>query len=375
MGSEEEKDLLEQEDEQTRSVINSFNSSRIWLPIFLGLGVVIFLLFRNFDASALKTITWSAHSFGWLLLAVLILIIRHLAYTLRLWYLAEGTIGFWKCVKLIVIWEFSSAVSPSALGGSAVSVFVLSHEKLGAPRTLTVIIYTVVLDSLFFVLSVPLLMLIFGANIIYPSYQSLGDISEVGYSLFFFYLLIVVYGLFFAYGLFYSPIQFKRILNFFTQLPVLKRWNKDAVQLGDDMMVSANTIANKDFKFHLKSFALTCIAWGGRFLLVNCIIIALIDTAPYSLWDQFKIYGRQVVMFIFMMFSPSPGAAGFAEFFFGNYIGDYVPKSAALIIALIWRVLTYYAYLIAGVLIIPTWLTGVIKRRRMEREARQLNKS
>jgi uncharacterized membrane protein YbhN (UPF0104 family) len=73
-------------------------------------------------------------------------------------------------------------------------------------------------------------------------------------------------------------------------------------------------------------------------------------------------------MFIFMMFSPSPGAAGFAEFFFGNYIGDYVPKSAALIIALIWRLLTYYAYLITGVLIIPTWLTGVIKRRRQERE-------
>ncbi len=375
MRSEEEKALLEQEDEHTRSVIKSFKSSRIWLPIFLGLGVVIFLLFRNFDATALKSITWSAHSFGWLLLAVIILLIRHLAYTLRLWYLAEGTIGFWKCAKLIVIWEFSSALSPSSLGGSAVSVFVLSHEKLGAPRTLTIIIYTVVLDSLFFVLSIPLLMLMYGANIIYPSYHSLSDISEIGYSLFFFYFLIVTYGLFFVYGLFYSPIQFKRILHFFTQFPLLKRWNKSALQLGDDMMVSANTIAKKDFKFHLKSFALTSIAWGGRFLLVNCIIIALIDTVSYSLWDQLKIYGRQVVMFVFMMFSPSPGAAGFAEFFFGNYIGDYVPKSAALIIALIWRVLTYYAYLVAGVLIIPTWLTGVIKRRRMEREAKLINKS
>lgn len=375
MRSEEEKALLEQEDEHTRSVIKSFKSSRIWLPIFLGLGVVIFLLFRNFDATALKSITWSAHSFGWLLLAVIILLIRHLAYTLRLWYLAEGTIGFWKCAKLIVIWEFSSAVSPSSLGGSAVSVFVLSHEKMGAPRTLTIIIYTVVLDSLFFVLSIPLLMLMYGANIIYPSYHSLSDISEIGYSLFFFYFLIVTYGLLFGYGLFYSPIQFKRILNLFTQFPLLKRWNKSALQLGDDMMVSANTIAKKDFKFHLKSFALTSIAWGGRFLLVNCIIIALIDTVSYSLWDQLKIYGRQVVMFVFMMFSPSPGAAGFAEFFFGNYIGDYVPKSAALIIALIWRVLTYYAYLVAGVLIIPTWLTGVIKRRRMEREAKLINKS
>ena len=97
MRPEEEKELMDQEDEQTQSVIKSFKSSRIWLPIFLGLGVVIFLLFRNFDTTALKSITWSVHSFAWLLLAVIILLIRHLAYTLRLWYLADGTIGFWKC--------------------------------------------------------------------------------------------------------------------------------------------------------------------------------------------------------------------------------------------------------------------------------------
>ena len=59
----------------------------------------------------------------------------------------------------------------------------------------------------------------------------------------------------------------------------------------------------------------------------------------------------------------------FAEVFFGNYISDYVPRSAALIIAFIWRLMTYYAYLIAGVIIVPTWLNGVIKRRREERLA------
>lgn len=367
MRAEDENEILDQEDEQTRSVIRSFQSSRIWLPIFIGLGVVIYLLFRNFDAAALKTIQWSAHSFFWLVLSVFFLLVRHVAYALRLYYLADGTISFWRCVKLIVIWEFSSAVSPSSLGGSAVSVFVLSHEKLGAPRTLAVIIYTVVLDSLFFVLSVPFLLLIFGANILYPSYHSLNDIDEVGYSLFFFYGLILVYGAFFAYGLFKNPIQFKKILHFFTRFSFLKRWNMAANKLGDDMIISANNIAERDFKFHFKSFFLTSLAWSCRFILVNCIIIALVNTGDYNFIDQIKIYGRQVVMFIFMMFSPTPGAAGFAEYFFGNYIGDYVPQSAALIIALIWRVLTYYAYLIAGVIIIPTWLTGVIQRRRAER--------
>ncbi|MEP7266469.1 MAG: lysylphosphatidylglycerol synthase transmembrane domain-containing protein [Saprospiraceae bacterium] len=370
MEESEEEDLLNQEDEQTRSVLKSFKSSKIWLPVFIGLGVVTYKLFQNFDPTALKSIQWSPHSLLWLLLAVIILLLRHLAYTIRLFHLSDKSIGFWRCVRLIVIWEFCSAISPSSLGGSAVSVFVLSQEKIGAPKTLAIIVYTVILDSLFFIISVPVMIVLFGVNVIYPTYHAVTDFSEIGYSLLFLYTIILSYGLFFAYGLFISPFQFKRILNLLTRLPFLKKWNTAANKLGDDIIVSAKELATKDLNFHLKSFGLTAAAWAGRFLLVNCLIIALIDNIPYDLIDQLKIFGRQIVMFIFMMFSPTPGAAGFAEFFFGNYIGDYVPKSAALIIALIWRMLTYYAYLMAGVIIIPTWLSGVIKRRREERQAK-----
>jgi glycosyltransferase 2 family protein len=370
MNPDEERIWMEQEDEQTRSVIRSFKSSRIWAPIILGFGVLGYLLFKNFDATALKSIQWNAWSAFWLLMAIIILLIRHLAYTLRLWYLAGGIISFWKCVKLIVIWEFCSAVSPSSLGGSAVSVFVLSNEKLGAPKTLAAIIYTVVLDSLFFILFIPLLTIILGVNVLYPTYTSWADFNEIGYSLLLFYLFVLLYGAFFFYGLFKDPIQFKRILNFFTKLPILKRWNKAANELGNDMILSARELAQKDFPFHAKMFGFTAIAWGGRFLLVNCLIIALIDPISLHPWDQLMIYGRQVVMFVFMMFSPTPGAAGLAELFFGTYIADYVPKGAGYLIAFIWRLLTYYAYLIAGILIIPTWLAGVIKRRTEERRNR-----
>ena len=364
MTEEVEKEQDDHEDEQTRSVLKSFKSSKIWLPIFIGLAVVVYMLSANFDPTALSSIKWNPHTTIWLFLAILILVVRHLAYALRLYYLAEDTIGFWRCVKLIIIWEFSSAVSPTALGGSAVSVLVLSQEKLGTSRTLAAIIYTVVLDSLFFVVSVPLLFLIFGANVINPSYVDISSMDKVAFSLFFFYSLILVYGLFFAYGLFYNPRQFKKILVFFTTWPLLNRFKGSAQKLGDEMMDSSYQIAHKDGRFHLKSFLLTATAWACRFLIVNCLIIALIDPVSYHPWDQLKIYGRQVIMFVFMMFSPTPGAAGFAEVFFGSFIGDFIPKSAALIIALIWRFLTYYLYLVAGVLVIPAWLTGVIRHRK-----------
>ncbi|MBK7437679.1 MAG: flippase-like domain-containing protein [Saprospiraceae bacterium] len=370
MSTPEEDIDIEKEDEQTRSVMKSFKSSKIWLPIVIGLGVVVYKLFDHFDTSALKSITWSPHTAIWLFLACGFLLIRHVAYTWRLYYLVDGILSFWKCFKLIIIWEFSSAISPTSLGGSAVSVFVLSQEKIGASRTLATIIYTVILDSLFFLISVPILIFIFGVNVIHPSYTDWSSVSEVGYSLIFFYGLILVYGLLFAYGMFINPSQFKNILVFFTRFPFLKRFRIKAIKLGDEMILSAGEIVKRDWRFHLKSFGLTAAAWTCRFIIVNCLIIALIDVVSYHPWDQLKIYGRQVVMFVFMMFSPTPGAAGFAEVFFGNFIGDYIPKGAALIIALIWRFLTYYLYLLAGVIIIPSWLTGLIRQRRAAREVK-----
>lgn len=366
-----DNEILEEDDEQARSVLRSLRSSKIWLPIFIGLAAITYMISSSFDPTALKAISWSPHTTLWLVFAICFALGRDLFYTFRLYHLAGDLIGFWKCFKLILIWEFSSAVSPTAIGGSAVAVFVLSQEKLGAPRTLATIIYTVVLDSLFFVLAVPILILIVGVNVINPAYTTWASIDGVAYSLLFFYLIKLSYSAFFAYGLFFNPMQFKKIIVYFTTLPFLKRFHADAIKLGDGMVISANQIVSKDWKFHLRSIVLTSSAWICRFIIVNCLIIALIETISYHPWDQLKILGRQIIMFLFMMFSPTPGAAGFAEVFFGNFIGDYIPKSAALIIALIWRFLTYYVYLIAGVIIVPAWLTGIIRKRREMKAAAQ----
>ncbi|MEP7322611.1 MAG: lysylphosphatidylglycerol synthase transmembrane domain-containing protein [Saprospiraceae bacterium] len=358
----------DKEDEQTRSILKSFRRSKIVWPVIIGLLAMVFMFSFGFDKSALKAIQWSPHTLTWLCLAVVMLLIRDTAYVFRLHYLAGDKISFWRCVRLIIIWEFSSAVAPTSIGGSAVAVVFLSNEKLGTPRTLATIIYTVILDKFFFLISIPLLILVFGPNVIQPGYTTFSSIGKVGFSLAVFYCINLAYGLFFTYGLFFNPNQFKKIVVFFTRLPLLTRFKAKAIKLGDEMIISANVIADKDWRFHIKPVIFTWIAWSARFIIVNFLIIALIDQISYHPWDQLKIFGREVIMFVFMMFSPTPGAAGFAEVFFGNFIGDYVPKSAALIIAFIWRFLTYYVYLIAGAIVIPPWLAGLIRQRLEDRK-------
>ena len=65
-----------------------------------------------------------------------------------------------------------------------------------------------------------------------------------------------------------------------------------------------------------------------------------------------------------MAFSPTPGGAGFAEIVFNGFLSDYVPAGISIIIAFMWRGLTYYAYLIAGVVVVPNWIRNLINRRK-----------
>jgi glycosyltransferase 2 family protein len=58
-----------------------------------------------------------------------------------------------------------------------------------------------------------------------------------------------------------------------------------------------------------------------------------------------------------MLVSPTPGGSGFAEYVFTNYLVDFLPMSSvAVVMALVWRLITYYPYLIAGSIIFPKWL-------------------
>ncbi len=78
--------------------------------------------------------------------------------------------------------------------------------------------------------------------------------------------------------------------------------------------------------------------------------------------DHFLIFARQLATWIMMIISPTPGGSGFAELILGRYITDHIPVDplkvggVALAIAIIWRVISYYPFLIVGVLIVPGWI-------------------
>jgi hypothetical protein len=358
-------------DEQ-QDVLRSIRMSRIILPILLGLAGVGYLFWRQFDPEEFEKINWTGHTLFWILACVLLIAVRHFSYATRLRILSEGEFSWKKCIELIFIWEFSSAVSPTSVGGSAVAFFVLAQEKLSTAKTATIVLYTVVLDSLFFITSLPVFFLLFGPNMIRPNLRQFSDLGVWGSYFLFAYLLMTTYCLIFYYGLFLSPQQMKRVFVGVTSIPFLKKWRRKAVELGNDMILASGELKQQRWPFHLGAFLSTASAWSCRFLLLNCLIIAFVDGIPLAFWDQFKLYARLETMFVIIAFSPTPGGAGFVEVLFNGFLTDYVSNSTvSTTISTIWRLLSYYSYLLAGVIIIPNWLRNVLNERRRRRIQRE----
>ncbi|MCB9081056.1 MAG: flippase-like domain-containing protein [Lewinellaceae bacterium] len=358
--------------DEHQDALRSIRMSRVILPILLGVAAVAYLLWRKFDPAEFAKINWTGHTFFWIGMSVLLLIVRHLAYASRLYLLAKGSFSWLKCIELIFIWEFSSAVSPTSIGGSAVAFFVLAQEKLSTARTATIVLYTIVLDSLFFLTNLPLLFLFFGANMIRPGLTGWQDLGGWGQYFVFSYLLMFAYSSVFYYGLFINPRQLKRLLTGVTRIRFLQRFQARAAQLGEEMIVASGELKKQTWYFHLAAFTATGVAWSCRFLLLNCLIIAFVTGIATDFWNQFALYARLETMFVIILFSPTPGGAGFVEVLFGGFLTDYVSnKTLATVISTIWRLLAYYSYLFAGVIIVPNWIRKRVNERRLRKAGEQ----
>ena len=354
---------------EQRKALDSVRTSRIILPMLIGLGVVGYLFYQEFDLTEWRAIDWTLATLFWVGVSLTLLVARHLFYATRLYVLSERDFAFWKCIELVFIWEFSSAVSPTSVGGSAVALFVLSQEKLSAGRTASLVIYTVVLDTAFFVLNLTLLFLVFGAGMIRPGAESIADLGGWGVTFLVAWAAMALYGSFFFWGLFVSPTAIRGALRWLAGVRVLRRFRKTLLRTAQDTVAASVHMRKQPLKWHLSAFGATAGAWSCRFLLLSCLIIAFGEVG-LGLMTQLELYGRLQSMYLIIAFSPTPGGAGFAESFLEGFTTDFMGANitSILLVAMIWRGFTYYAYLLAGALVIPQWIRGVVARRSIRRQ-------
>lgn len=348
-----------------RTLLNPRNQV---IPILIGLSVAGYLLYADFNPDAYKAIKWNLSTLWFTFLALLMVATRDFGYMFRIRILTKKEISWRNAFDVIMLWEFASAISPSVVGGSGVAFFIVNREGIKLGRSTAVVMVTALLDELFYIVMVPIVILFAGTASLFPiDLQkeffgiSLGtrEIFIVGY------IFIVILTSIISFAIFFSPQAFRRILIRIFSLRILKRWRRGAIETGDDIIVTSRQLKGEKFSFWLKAFGATLFSWTARFWVVNFLILA-VTGASFTFGEHMLIYARQLVMWVIMLISPTPGSTGVAEFAFQGFLAEFImPLGLVASIVLIWRLLTYYLYLIIGSIVLPGWIRRTYLKRKL----------
>ncbi len=331
----------------------------------------MFFVFWNFDENdkaAYKSINWTFYSTLWILISIGMMVLRDLGYMWRLRILSDKTLTWRQCFEISMLWEFSSAISPSAVGGTAVAVVLMAQEKLKTGRTTAIVLLTSLLDEIFFILMVPIVFLVIGFDNAFPVFEGTTAIQKVvstgNIKVFFWtgYFILFAWTLVLIICLLLKPNITTRVIIGLFSLPLLKRWKWSSRQWARDLKEAAIEFRGRSYVFWGKALASTFLSWTARYLMVNFLMLAF---GPVS--DHLMVYGRQLIMWVILLVAVTPGGSGVAELIFPAFLGEFLPeREIAGGVAFLWRFLSYYPYIVIGSIVLPIWLRRVTKKDHHE---------
>lgn len=344
-----------------KNPFRKIRTTNIIYPIIFGLGVVIFMFVRKFDPTIFQSIHLTPRIFFWIGIAILLMVMRDLGYILRIRILSDNQLNWLQSFRIIMLWEFTSAITPSAIGGTSIAIIYVNKEGISLGKSSAIVMATSFLDELYFIIAFPIVIIFIK---VYDLFNISGVSSEVvsfanefllfallGYSLKLIYLIVL------SYGLFINPRGLKWLLLWIFKLPILRRWRKGANEAGTEIVSSSIELTRKPILFWLKAFGATALSWTSRYWVVNALFLAF-----FFVPDHFLLYARQLVAWIMMLVSPTPGGSGFSEYIFIRYFGELIEiapslkESFAALLSFIWRLISYYPYLLVGTIIFPRWI-------------------
>lgn len=332
------------------------NKKRIYLAISLGLILVGILYWREMreNTASFDSLTWSGLSFLFLVGGLVMMAFRDLAYMVRIRLLTENQLTWKQSFHTIMLWEFASALSPGVVGGSAVAIFILQKEKITLGQSTALVLITLIFDNLFYILFIPLVFLFTPLSTLFP--DELINFSSFGLQAFWIgYGVILLITIVLLYSIFINTRFITWVIKMIYKLPFLRSKKKKGLHFIKEIELARVNYRRKSFRFWTSVLATTIWSWISRFLVINFVLAAFLTL---NFPEHLTVLARQLIMWLAMLVTPTPGGSGMAELAFSAMLGDYIALAgiSTIALALIWRTLSYYPYLIIGSLLLPRWL-------------------
>lgn len=332
---------------------------RAVLPIVIGLAVTAWLFCNelqdgDFSQFHITGRMWLGFGVAWVFM-----IGRDFGLTWRFHSMASPHLTWGRALKVDLMCAFTSAVTPSAMGGSAFAIFYLNREGVSLGRATTLTLTTLFLDELFFVVFCPIILLLipfdqlFGAEA-----RDAAFIHGVELVFWLVYVGIVIYTIILYFGIILKPRAVASLIRHMFMLRILRRWRRQAFNTASNMVNTAAELHHVGLRWWLNMFGATVVSWFSRYLVVNALFWGFAPDASGLL-----VFARQFVVWVLLMVSPTPGGSGVSEWLFTEYYGDLMSNAAmAIVIAIAWRIVSYYIYLILGSFLVPSYFSGKKKK-------------
>lgn len=327
------------------------------LPAIIGLAVICWLFYHEFNPELFHELHFSVRMCAGLLLACLFMAGRDGGQMYRFRLLSDRELSWKQAFRVNMLCEFTSAATPSAVGGSSLIILFLNREGINAGKSTALMMACLFLDELFLTLVCPLLLLFVPLGEVFGPVTAFA--SGVRMLFWVVYACIALWTLILFIALFRKPEVIKRLLLKLFALRWLRKWKHGVEGLADNLVLSSHELRKRSGMFWWRAFGATCLSWISRYLVVNALLIAFTTVEHH-----FLAFARQLVLWIVMVISPTPGGSGIAEYMFKVYYADFFSVAGmALVVAFVWRVITFYLYLVIGAVILPKWIGNLIKLR------------
>lgn len=327
------------------------------LPVAIGLAVVVWLFAREFNIEDFRRIEWTSNAVWFIIVAWICMAGRETGLAWRFRVLSDRRLSWRQAVKITMLCEFTSAITPTTAGGSALSMVFIQREGLTVGHATTLTMCTLLLDEAFFVVACPLIFILVPASELF-AFDASSLANGIRVAFWIVYALIVLITFLLFAGLFVRPEAVAGIIKGVFKLKPLRRWAAKANEAAENMLTASRDIRHRPARWWAEASAATIFSWTSRYLVVNALFAAFASAAP-----QMLVFARQFVVWTLLTVSPTPGGSGVSEWLFTTYYGDLLPDpSVALVIAIAWRIITYYVYLGVGAFMVPAWLKQSFKK-------------
>lgn len=336
----------------SKKALKTLNVRSVWLPVIIGFGIVITLILTDDRINGNSLILIKDLPPLILVMSLVVLATKDITNMLRLRTTNSG-LQWGSVLRVVLLWEFAIAVTPPVIGATAVLVFIMFKEGLSFGKALSITLLLATLDNLFFLTASPLVVWYYGEQVFPDDVATLELLGKGLKPLFWFsYGLIVIYTSFMLSSILLFPKTIRKLTMRVMTISWLNRWQPLVLRQTDDLVLVSKELKGRKWPFWISLLCITYLVWILKFSVLNVLMSGFVEI---TIADHSLILARHLIMWVVMLVSPAPGNAGTAEVifpaFFEQYLGEYT-----FVTTLAWRLLSFYPYLIIGVLVLPKWL-------------------